>query len=282
MGNDLGWLALLSGGSALFLLYLLVKIGRGLLIGTRVAIPQVAIVARDQAPPAPSPDLEGQLLAFGFRPIGVTLYQSSLLHGYTWHYADETNEIDVEMVAAHSKQAEAFLCFNTWFQDQAFLWTGYPTGENIQTADLHMWYASQSLETAYLYHCRQLAVWRRTHGDAVKRPDLSDNDYYDRLYNEKYRARHLRAPMRRGLLTALVLLLMALTNLAVLAEALRLQPIYAAAFAPMPGGIKINIPEGFVSASLPYLLQWVVGVAALNRLSAWKAPSLEDSGERSG
>jgi len=211
-----------------------------------------------QLPLPPHAQSFGQVLAdVGFHRLGETKIKLPLASfpRPTWVLVDHEGTTQAEIIAAGHAVA---LLFVTAFDDETFVETAFPWGEQIEEPSFCSRTVTSSTEEAYRYHRRQVAEWRAEHGTPQPIVDMTGFLRWDTLYRERYSRRKMQRAFWLGgvlpvaalgyalLAGALLLLLYRWENLTaeVLATRLSLLALLLAPAVALLAGLRIALSWG--------------------------------------
>jgi hypothetical protein len=176
--------------------FLLVLFGRGR-IGISTLI--ISLGAKNRRavdisdPPAPLP-AEYQpavhaLSKLGFRRLGET---SVTVSGVQAVKSRVFVSADNVVLAELTEIKMPIWTLTTAYPDDAAVETGFPCGENIETADFRSHTITADLGKAYRHQVQQLEAFGKTHGAPRRIETMQDYLSWDALYRERYVLRKMR------------------------------------------------------------------------------------------
>jgi hypothetical protein len=92
---------------------------------------------------------------------------------------------DVTLSLGHAKHIKPYFAqFETWFEDNSCIITSYPLGAEIKSNDLLETAIATSLEAAYNFHLRQVALFADSRGSTIIVDSIREHLAYSLLYRQ--------------------------------------------------------------------------------------------------
>ncbi|MEO8607236.1 MAG: hypothetical protein ABI690_05110 [Chloroflexota bacterium] len=218
--HDFGFVFLII---SFVMFYFTFRVGRGLVamrVNRRPVTHEIDL-AKHPVPTQIMP-LAQQLEALDMQLLGVLHSRFWLLgEGYTWTYLHPDGSVYAELVQALGGMA----AFDSWYPDNAHIYTSFRIGENIQLPNMHMRFAAHSLEAAYTYHREQMKRFEGTHGNPVQIQNMSDILALGKPFHELYRDRMNQRLKRFAVINFSISLVMGINMLVLTAQALSDPPL---------------------------------------------------------
>lgn len=147
--------------------------------------------------------------------------------------------------------------FTAMYSDDAAVETGFPCGENIETADFRSHTITADLEKAYRNQVQQMNDFGRIHGAPRKIETMQDYLAWEAVYRTRHLSRKFRRITRLSLLQILVLVygaavLLAATGWWWVSDKTAVTPLIYGMFALLTA----LAPAAFLSPFLLYLSSW--------------------------
>lgn len=195
------------------LFYFAFRVGRGVLAAT-LNLPNVSReidLAKQPIPPKIQP-LAQRLEAMGMQLIGAQEVKVRLLgKARNWIYLHPDGTVYAEMI----ELMNGGMAFYTWYPDNAFLYSSFPFGGNIQATDAHIRFTRRDPETAYSYHREQMGKWGAAHGQPETFTNLREIHAYSKIYHDLYSKRMTARAQRLGLINLGICLALGIDTLLV-------------------------------------------------------------------
>jgi hypothetical protein len=136
-----------------------------------------------QRPPAiPLRKTVEALIKMGFNRLGEARIKLSSQSFGVWVFASSDKLTYAELV----EEAPGLVLFNTTYKGDAFVETGFPVGENIETHCYRSHTITSNIEKAYLHHTRLIKDFSERHGAPSKIETMTNYLDWDSVFRKQY------------------------------------------------------------------------------------------------